>query len=189
MNLSPQQQRDYDRASWITNPLRRHQQEKAASLRGSDGSCSLLDASAPVIAEWSVTHKVVVYCESLTLLAGLSDRLTALGVAHVIIDGSDDKPARTDAVTQFRDHQGTRVLLGSKVLEHGLNLQFADVLVSVGLSWNPAREHQREGRLSRMHSPHSVYRHIRFLPNTPQTQKQLATLGNKAADAALVLGA
>ncbi|WP_425460868.1 C-terminal helicase domain-containing protein [Lapillicoccus jejuensis] len=97
-------------------------------------------------------------------------------------------PDRDDAVERFRDDPNLPLLLGSRVLEYGLNLQFANTLISVGVSYNPARERQREGRLRRIGSPHRTIRHWVVLPDTPQTRSQLETLDRKGTDAAYVLG-
>jgi hypothetical protein len=62
------------------------------------------------------------------------------------------------------------------------------MLVSVGQTYNPARERQRKGRLCRIDSPNQTYRHLVFLPDTPQTRKQVDTLARKAGHAQPVLG-
>ena len=186
--LSPTQQDEYDRARWISHPLYRHQRQAKAARRGKDGSSSLVDAAyAEVVSLAAAGSKVVVFAEHLEILDDIAARLSAAGVGHVTMRGEDDKSERVDAVARFRDDPGTPVLVGTKVLEHGLNLQFAEVLVSVGQSYNPARERQREGRLCRIGSPNATYRHLVFLPDTPQTRKQLDSLGRKAEQAAPVL--
>ena len=155
---------------------------------GSDGSSALLDAAvteATTLARQGL--KVVLYAEHLDLVGKAAERLTAAGVGHVTIRGEHTKDARQDAVTRFRDDPKVLVLLGTKVLEHGLNLQFAQVLISVGVTHNPARERQREGRLCRLGSPNQTYRHLVFLPDTDQTRKQGAALARKTREAAPIL--
>jgi len=186
--LSTSQLAEYERAGWISHALTRHQRQAKAARRGSDGlSTVIAAASAAAIVEARQGRKVVVYAEHLDDLDDLSRRLTAAGVGHACLRGENTGTERTDAVSQFENDEGTPVLVGSKVLEHGLNLQFAHVLISAGQSYNPARERQREGRLCRIGSPNATYRHLVYLPDTHQTRQQLATLSHKAAQAAPVL--
>lgn len=186
--LNPAQTAEYTRASYISRRLLRHQRMSKAARRAADGSSSLVEAAADAIVENAGAGlKVVVFAEHLDILADLEGRLAAAGVGHVALRGENTKEERSDAVDVFRTDPGTPVLLGTKVLEHGLNLQFAQLLVSVGQTYNPARERQREGRLCRIGSPNESYRHVVFLPDTEQTRKQFATLAHKASHAAPIL--
>ncbi|KRF22918.1 DEAD/DEAH box helicase [Phycicoccus sp. Soil802] len=186
--LSTVQQKEYDKARWINHALVRHARMAKAARRGSDGSSSVVDAAVETIRELAERgEKVVVFAEHLEILGDLSTSLEAAEVGHVALKGENTKDERSDAVEVFRDDPATPVLIGTKVLEHGLNLQFSNVLVSVGQTYNPAREAQREGRLRRIGSPNATYRHLVFLPDTPQTRKQLETLERKAEQAAPVL--
>jgi hypothetical protein len=80
------------------------------------------------------------------------------------------------------------VLLGSRVLERGLNLQHCRLLISLDPSWNPARERQREGRIRRIGSQHPTYEHIVLLPDTALTGIKMSKLARKANTAAAVEG-
>jgi SNF2 family DNA or RNA helicase len=51
-----------------------------------------------------------------------------------------------------------RVLIGTKALERGHNLQVAEVVVNADLPWSPAALKQRLGRARRMESKHQVIR-------------------------------
>lgn len=187
--LSSTQRSEYVRASYRKHWGARHQGMAKAARVGSDGVSSLLDAAVAEVAALAATgNKVVLYVEHLDLLAMAEKALEERGVGCVSIQGDDNKAERTDAVERFRDDPSVAVLLGTKVLEHGLNLQFANVLVSAGVTHNPARERQREGRLCRIGSPNATYRHLVFIPDTDQTRAQLATLRRKSTEAAPVLG-
>lgn len=186
--LNPAQTAEYNRASYIPRRLLRHQRMAKAARRAADGSSSLVDAATAAVVENARGGlKVVIFAEHLDILADLEGRLTDAAIGHVALRGESTKDERSDAVDVFRTDPGTPVLLGTKVLEHGLNLQFAQVLISVGQTYNPARERQREGRLCRIGSPNATYRHSVFLPDTEQTRKQLATLSRKAREASPVL--
>lgn len=77
-----------------------------------------------------------------------------------------------------------RVLLGSRVLERGLNIQCASALYTLGSSWNPGREAQREGRIRRIGSPHATYEHVTFLMDHPHERRKWAQLRRKRGDSA-----
>jgi SNF2 family DNA or RNA helicase len=188
--LSGTQERDYRKAAFIRHDLTRHRRQQNVSRRGKDGISPLFNAAvAAAIHEARHGRKVVIYTERLEDLADLAQQLTSAGVGHVCLSGQDSKDGRTQSVATFRDDPNIQVLIGTKVLEHGLNLQFAHTLISAGVSYNPARELQREGRLCRIGSPNDTYRHFVFLPDTEQTHRQLQMLGHKTDQAAPVLRA
>ena len=176
--------------SGMADPLRRLAYQRKVSRHGKDGVGTLVPAAlAEVVALTGAGHKVVVYAEHLEDCDELSEGLTAAGIGHLSLRGENDKEERQEAVDTFRDDEDILVLVGTKVLEFGLNLQFANILVSVGVSFNPGRERQREGRICRIGSPHSTYRHISFLPDTPLTRRQIETLDRKERDAQAFLNA
>ena len=88
---------------------------------------------------------------------------------------------RKDVIAKFLDSEGPQVLLGSKILERGLNLQEVRVLISLDPSYNPAREVQREGRIRRIGSPHDTYEHLTLLPDTPDARAKWKLLADKRA--------
>jgi SNF2 family DNA or RNA helicase len=186
--LTAAQHLAYQRAGKIRQPLTRHRKQQDAS-RGVGVSSPLFQEAVKLVArEVGEQRKVVLHTERIADLDALSELLSASGIRHVGIRGVTTRADRGDAVRAFRDDPAVPVLLGSRVLEYGLNLQFASSLVSVGVSYNPARERQREGRLRRIGSPHVSYRHWIVLPDTDQIQRQLATLADKSAGAVHVLG-
>ncbi|EWS99884.1 hypothetical protein N865_19965 [Intrasporangium oryzae NRRL B-24470] len=186
--LTPQQRLEYDRAGNSRVPFTRHRKRQRAARHASDRSTTLFDTAARIaMREAAAGHKVVVYTEMLEDLDTLHLILERLGVRHVTIRGANALGERSEALSRFRTDPQVRILLGSKVLEYGLNLQIADTLVSVCVSYNPAREQQREGRLRRISSPHDSYRHFVVVPDTPQTRRQLTTLKRRANQARLAL--
>ena len=117
--------------------------------------------------------------EPLPTLDRVQELLDAAGVGWVRIDGK--RGGRKDALRDFEHDPEVRVLLGTRVLERGLNLQHARLLVSLDSSYNPAREAQREGRICRIGSPHATYEHVTFLGDTPTTREKWADVGDSAA--------
>jgi SNF2 family DNA or RNA helicase len=176
VQLSHAEQRAYDTAAkW--RGLHGHQRrEKAPKTAGADSALI-----AALMEELSAREpgQAIVYCESLDMLALAGERFSTSGVTHVVIEGKVSQEDRTKAVDAFRAGE-VRVLLGSRVLEHGLDLQHCRVLISVDSSWNPERERQREGRIRRIGSPHATCEHLTLLPDTPHTRNKLATVEKKS---------
>jgi SNF2 family DNA or RNA helicase len=145
-------------------------------------------AKALAAAEWldrNPPHqKVLVYAHNLEHLDIMGDLLKARGIGFVRIEGRTEGSERLDAVDEFNDDPSVRVMLGSRVLERGLDaLKIASSLVTLGCSDNPAREAQREGRVRRIGSPHATYEHITFMLDHPHDRKKWADLGGKRSQA------
>jgi SNF2 family DNA or RNA helicase len=130
-------------------------------------------------------ESAIVYCEYLEVLDLVEERLTERGISMARIEGKIKEADRAAAVEAHRGGSA-RVLLASRVLERGLNLQHCRTLISLDSSWNPARERQREGRVRRIGSPHQTFRHLTLLPDTPLTRAKLGQLSNKTASAAAI---
>jgi superfamily II DNA or RNA helicase len=99
-------------------------------------------------------------------------------ISFARVDGSVTSEDRSRAILAHQRGE-VRVLLGSKVLEHGLNLQHCPVLFSLDSSWNPARERQREGRIRRIGSPWNRVEHVGLLPDTPLARAKDARIDEK----------
>lgn len=178
------QQDAYDRASRNPNGARAfHGQQKAGLSTGE--SSAILDRLVVLLRERG-QQQAIVFSEYLDLLDEIAERLTAAGISHAVIHG-DVKGGNRESVVRSFVAGKVRVLIGNKVLERGLNLQNCNLLISVGNSWNPAREAQREGRIRRARSDHSQYEHLTLLPTTRLSEAQWATLARKR-EAALAVG-
>jgi SNF2 family DNA or RNA helicase len=142
--------------------LARHQARQSASSHAEGTS-----AKAVAATEWIVDNpqhsKVLVYAENLEHLDIAGRLLDSRDIGHVRIEGKITPKKRRELLEQFETDPDVRVLLGSSVLERGLNLQSASALLSLGCSWNPAREAQREGRVCRIGSRHATYEHLTFM--------------------------
>lgn len=130
-------------------------------------------------------QQAIVFSEYVDLLSEIADRLERADLTHVVIQGSVKDKDRQAAVETFTSEQA-RVLVGNVVLERGLNLQNCNLLISVGTSWNPAREAQREGRIRRAGSPHQTYEHITLMPATQLSEAQWSILSRKREHAVSV---
>ncbi|WP_091153740.1 helicase-related protein [Geodermatophilus africanus] len=153
--LSPLRQRAMKSTEHIQDPIARHQaQEKIA--RGDVHYSAGAKEAARRIWGWlrdDSTVKVLVIGEALYELAALEQYLGDMGISTVKITGSSEQGGRGESIAAFRDGHDTRVLIGSTVLEQGLNLQFCRILVSLGLPDNHAALEQRQGRIVRQGSP------------------------------------
>jgi SNF2 family DNA or RNA helicase len=130
-------------------------------------------------------EQAVVYCETLQILDQAAKRLTELGITFAHIQGDDTPKKRAAAVQAHRDGE-VQILLGSNVVERGLNLQRCRRLISLDSSWNPGRENQREGRLCRIGSAHETYEHVILLPDTGLVHAKQGILDRKRAMAEAV---
>jgi SNF2 family DNA or RNA helicase len=186
VDLTPPQRAAYDRAEKLIGLLRHQRREEAC------GWVNNRSAKAEAAVNWLLRRpdvdKVVVWAERLDHLTVMAYLLDAARIRWVRIDGSNDQDERAAAADAFRDDPEVRVLLGSNVLQRGLNLQHARVLLSLGSTFNHADDEQRAGRIRRIGSPHATYEHVTFVTNTPHEWRKAATVATRADDAAAVLG-
>lgn len=182
--LTEAQSRAHAAAERLTGLWGHHRREQTG--RSAGGESAIVSECLRLISGEYRAERVVVYAENKGILSLMETALTSAGLTYARVDG-DNIAERTSLIDQFRDPGGPRVLLGSRVLEKGLNLQHARVLVSLDASYNPAREAQREGRIRRIGSPHRVVEHVTLMPDTTSARSKLATLNRKADTARVVL--
>jgi SNF2 family DNA or RNA helicase len=185
--LTPPQETAYKAAKVVRQPLTRyHALEKACAH--AEGRSAVAEAAVQRVEALPHGSKTVLYAFRLDVLDIAAGLLTAANVPWVRIDGKFKKGEQEAALRAFRDDPHVRVLLGSKVLERGLNLQQADLLLSMGTSWNPAAEAQRVGRLRRIGSPHAQVRHVSLLTDTPHDRPKWAKVAQRGEDNLRVIG-
>lgn len=183
--LSQPQRRAYELAAKIRGAVGHSKRTQVSRLK--DNSSGLVDSFMRSLDTEFAHEKVIVGCESLSVVNDLRERLSERGIGHRTVEGSIKPAARAKAVEDFRTNPDVRVLVASRVLELGWNLQCARVLVSLDSSDNPQRETQREGRIRRIGSPHQTYVHLTLMPDTPTARKKMASLGTKRRNADLLL--
>ncbi len=174
---------------------RRYCLERSSRAQRRDKACTEAQgrsAKAEAAVAWLSSHpevgKAVVLAENLEHLTITQRLLDAAGMGWVRIDGGTARVRRADAVDFFRQDPSVRVLLGTRVLERGIDgLQHAGVLLSLGSSFNPAREAQRIGRLRRPGGTNLEVRHVTFLADTDHERRKWATLTRRASDSEAVL--
>lgn len=180
--LSAAQQAAYGAAERYAVGLAKHARQKRAGRINLDES-TLIDAATEKVHAVG-PEKVIIGCETLDVVDEVVRRLEQLGVGVRSIDGKMKQQDRAAAIADHRDDPDVRVLVASSVLERGLDLQYCRILISLDATDNPQREHQREGRVRRIGSPHDTYEHLTLMPDTPQAHKRFAGLERKRADAA-----
>lgn len=180
--LTPDQEVAYQEAQKASG-LDAVRRMEVASLMGGDNP-PMVDALIEELGR-RPGQQAIVYCEALGMLDVVERSLTRHNISTCRIEGKVTASARREAVAAHRAGH-SQVLLASRVLEYGLNLQHCRLLFSLDTSWNPARERQREGRLRRMGSPHQTYEHLVIRPGTPLAAAKAAKLGRKVRNAELV---
>lgn len=174
----PEQQEAYEAAARGHNAAQAFHDQQRAGVLSAGESSAIADKLIEVLAERGFPQAVIFseYQDSLDLI---TERLTQAGVdTWARLDGKATAAERVERVEAFQNGD-VQVLVGNIVLERGLNLQCSNLLISVGSSWNPAREAQREGRIRRAGSPHHFYEHITLAPDMPLTKAQQGRLAAK----------
>jgi len=121
----------------------------------------------------------VVFTENKDILEPLMKQLQQEGIPVWEISGDISPKVRNTSIQKFNE-SATGVLVGTRALETGLNLQRASLLITVVASWTSAREEQREGRLVRQGSDHESVLHITIQPKVPMERNKVRRLQRKA---------
>jgi len=117
---------------------------------GEGAGAAKLDVMEELLVEAvSEDHKALVFSQWTSLLDRAQERLDALGIPWVRLDGSTRN--RQDVIDQFQDPAGPPVfLLSLKAGGTGLNLTAADYVLHLDPWWNPAVERQATDRAHRI---------------------------------------
>lgn len=123
--------------------------------------------------------RIVVFAEYIPLLGHVASALRKAGGEAYVVYGDTPRKERVESLAAWHGSNDA-VLLGSKVLEVGVNLQASGHLFSLGASWNPAREIQREGRIRRIGSVFDTVRHTYLLADLKLERTRWRTTQKKA---------
>lgn len=110
----------------------------------------------------SGNSKVVIFTQFVRMQTLAVERLEKLGGVEVI-NGSMKPFERQAALDNFKHNDKVNFMVCTDAANYGLNMQFANVLVHLELPWNPAVKDQRDGRVHRIGSTHSVVNIIHIL--------------------------
>lgn len=172
--------------------LQRHQAQKGI-VTGAIGGPSVRALEAARVIQQIVDHdpsgKVLVIGEHLAELDAIAAILSEAGIGWAEVRGETKQGGRIDVVRSFRSDSKLQVLLGSKVVERGLNLQFCQYLVTAGLPDNPARLHQQVGRIVRHGSPFNEVTHYVVLSDSSYDRAAERRVQRKEEQAGMVIEA
>jgi hypothetical protein len=131
------------------------------------------------------TTKLLVIGESLAELDTMAEEFTTRGIGWAQMRG--ETTDRATVVEDFRGNPDVPVLLGSTVVQVGMNLQVCRYLISVGLPDTWSTVEQREGRIVRPGSPYGEVTHYIVLAECQHDRDAVARVHRKHANAAAVL--
>jgi len=116
------------------------------------GYSSKLEHLADLLEQLAVegNRKIVLFSEWTTMLNLIEPLLKQVGLDFVRLDGKVPQKKRQALVHRFQDEPDCRVIIMSNAGSTGLNLQSANTVINVDLSWNPAILEQRIARAHRM---------------------------------------
>lgn len=131
--------------------------------------------------------KFLVFAHHHSVLDGIQQKLDALDVKHIRIDGSTIAKKRQENVNQFQTDEKTRVaVLSITACGQGLTLTAAHTVVFAELYWVPGQMMQAEDRVHRIGQEHSVDIHYCIAENTID-ETLFGSLNKKARDTSAVL--
>lgn len=95
-------------------------------------------------------RKVVIFSEWSTMTMLIGKKLSRMGIAFVQLSGQIPVHRRQALIDEFTTNPQCKVFLSTDAGGTGLNLQTADCVINMELPWNPAKLHQRIGRVNRI---------------------------------------
>lgn len=111
--------------------------------------------------------KVIVFVEFMATVESIKRALSAEGVSHVSLVGSDNNSARQRAVDEFQANPNCRVFITTRSAGGvDITLVAANYVVFASLPWNPALLRQAEDRAYRLGQIRDVYVLIPLIPKT-----------------------
>jgi len=108
---------------------------------------------ADIVQKIPLDDKIVVFTEFKEVAIMIGDALPR----SIVIDGSLPEKTRTKRLDTFRSDPECRILVCTRVLGMGINLQFANYIINYDMHYNPARMNQRVDRLHRIKQTMPVY--------------------------------
>jgi superfamily II DNA or RNA helicase len=123
-------------------------------------------------------RKVILFSEWTRMLDLVAEKLEAVGVGYVRLDGKVPQKKRQQIVKQFQTDPACRFIIMTNAGSTGLNLQAADTVINVDLPWNPAILEQRIARAHRMGQKRPVQVYILVTEGTIE-ENLLTTLSAK----------
>jgi superfamily II DNA or RNA helicase len=95
-------------------------------------------------------HRALVFSQFTSHLKLVRERLDALGIPCLYLDGATPQASREELVKGFQEGQAPVFLISLKAGGTGLNLTAADYVIHLDPWWNPAAEDQASDRAHRL---------------------------------------
>ncbi len=95
-------------------------------------------------------RKAVIFSEWTTMTMLIGKELSRRAIPFVELSGKVPVPKRQPLIDEFSTNPKCKVFLSTDAGGTGLNLQAADCVINFELPWNPAKLHQRIGRVNRI---------------------------------------
>lgn len=95
-------------------------------------------------------HRALVFSQFTGHLKLVRERLDALGIPSLYLDGATPQRQREGLVKAFQSHEAPLFLISLKAGGTGLNLTAADYVIHLDPWWNPAAEDQASDRAHRL---------------------------------------
>ncbi len=95
-------------------------------------------------------RKIVIFSEWTTMTYLVAKQLSDMEISFIELSGKVAVKKRQALIDEFTNNPDCRVFLSTDAGGTGLNLQAADCVINIELPWNPAKMHQRIGRVSRI---------------------------------------
>lgn len=176
VSLTDEQQASYETSRRRERGLARHRSLTKASMCV-DALSGAVIGSIGGYRMGGHTH-IMVFAEHFDLLNAIARRLETAGIQHWTITGRESLSARSQAA-KAHSQCSFGVLLGTRAIETGLNLQHCSVLISAVSTWSNSREAQREGRICRVGSEFDTVHHTIVTPDTDLELEKLRRVGRK----------
>lgn len=122
--------------------------------------------------------KIVIFTQFANMQQLIVDELSKLG-GTAIVNGSMTSTKRQESFDIFKNDPNYNFLIGTDAMNYGVNLQFANTLINYDCPWNPAIVDQRNGRVHRIGSTHSVVNIINLVTIGTIDEKIQETLEEK----------
>jgi SNF2 family DNA or RNA helicase len=124
-----------------------------------------------MILEMNKTDKVLVFCEFLSNVSDIKQRLENNNITCVTLTGSDNGIKRQKAIDEFQTNDNVRVFIGTtKAAGVGTTLTAANYVVFASLPWTDAQKEQAEDRAYRNGQKRLVIVKIPIVENTIDDQ-------------------
>lgn len=128
---------------------------KQAQFQNQDAKVEPLLNEIDAILSEDRTQKVIIFTEFVATQTYLQELLVNRGYTVTILNGGMSIDERNAAMQEFKT--STSIFISTDAGGEGLNLQFANIIITYDLPWNPMKIEQRCGRVDRIGQQRDVH--------------------------------